>query len=270
MVATEIGLDKHLLAFLEYKDALPMNTRSLGTTMEALLGAIHEDSGKDPRPVRVAMSRMGLLVPFKEIMRRRNSIKEISEDSTKDDEKLGSWRSLRSTKDLEGADADADANVDQELLDALIAERHKHIINGNPRNKAARAARRQAKVERKNIGFQRRGTKSLSLEARGASSADREGLEDADVEQDDLEDADAVREDFDDPTIDQELLDAQFNEGDLSEHDSLMGSGGTAMEPDLPEPLTDEPVWGQHGWVSQHCQITLEVAQSGRMIRRKT
>lgn len=233
--------------------------------MEALLGAIHEDSGKDPRPVRLAMSRMGLLVPFKEIMRRRTSVKDLSKQ-LKDDEKFGSRRTPRNTKDLEDVETDADA--DQELLDASIDELRKDINNGNPRKQRTREARRQARVEAKTL-FLMRGTKYLRFGDRGASSADQEVLKDADAEQEDSEDEDAVEENFD-PDIDQELLDAQFNEGDMSEHGSQMGSDSTAMRPDLPEPLAHDPEWHQHGWAPQHCQITLEVAQSGRIIRRKT
>lgn len=267
VVATEIGLDKALTGKLEGSTSL--SSKNLGTTMEALLGAIHEDSGKDPRPVRHAMSRMGLLVSFKEIMRRRQSIKDLSKQ-LKYDEKLGSQRALRNSKDLEDAETDADA--DQELLDASIDELKKEIVDGNSRRQLMRQARSQAKMKAKMAKFEKRSPRLSRLHkfgSPGAPSADRKALDDADAEQEDLEEGDAVRENFD-LDIDQELLDAQWSAGDMSEQGSLIGSDGTAMEPRGSKSLRHDPEWHQHQWVPQHCQITLEVAQSGRMIRRKS
>jgi hypothetical protein len=61
-VAKEIGLVKHI-GILDLKTKERTNEHQLGTIMEALLGAIHEDSGKDIAAVRCAMHKMGLALP---------------------------------------------------------------------------------------------------------------------------------------------------------------------------------------------------------------
>lgn len=61
-VAKETGLVRHM-SFLNPKIKEKTNEHVLGTVVEALLGAIHEDSGKDPEAVRRAMHMMGLTLP---------------------------------------------------------------------------------------------------------------------------------------------------------------------------------------------------------------
>ena len=61
-VAKETGLVKHM-SFLNPKIKEGTNEHVLGTVVEALLGAIHEDSGKDMEAVRRAMHLMGLSLP---------------------------------------------------------------------------------------------------------------------------------------------------------------------------------------------------------------
>lgn len=61
-IARKVGLLQHLGAL--YPKILPgTNEHYVGTVMEALLGAIHEDSGKDIEAVRRAMYSMGLRLP---------------------------------------------------------------------------------------------------------------------------------------------------------------------------------------------------------------
>jgi dsRNA-specific ribonuclease len=62
-VANEIGLVKHI-GLLDPRIKERVNEHRLGTIMEALLGAIHEDSGKDIGAVRRAMHQMGLALPL--------------------------------------------------------------------------------------------------------------------------------------------------------------------------------------------------------------
>lgn len=62
-VANEIGLVKHI-GLLDPRIKERVNEHRLGTIMEALLGAIHEDSGKDIGAVRRAMHQMGLALPI--------------------------------------------------------------------------------------------------------------------------------------------------------------------------------------------------------------
>jgi hypothetical protein len=61
-IAKETGLVKHV-SFLNPKIKEKTNEHVLGTVVEALLGAIHEDSGKDMEAVRRAMHMMGLVLP---------------------------------------------------------------------------------------------------------------------------------------------------------------------------------------------------------------
>lgn len=61
-IARKIGLLQHL-GVLYPKIATGKNEHYVGTVMEALLGAIHEDSGKDIEAVRRAMYSMGLRLP---------------------------------------------------------------------------------------------------------------------------------------------------------------------------------------------------------------
>lgn len=61
-VAKEIGLVRHL-GSLDPRIKERTNEHHLGTIVEALLGAIHEDSGKDIAAVRRAMHQMGLMLP---------------------------------------------------------------------------------------------------------------------------------------------------------------------------------------------------------------
>lgn len=61
-VARGIGLVKHIV-ILDPRIKERVNEHRLGTIMEALLGAIHEDSGKDIGAVRRAMHQMGLTLP---------------------------------------------------------------------------------------------------------------------------------------------------------------------------------------------------------------
>jgi hypothetical protein len=61
-VAKEIGLVRHI-GSLDPRIKERTGEHHLGTIVEALLGAIHEDSGKDVMPVRRAMHQMGLVLP---------------------------------------------------------------------------------------------------------------------------------------------------------------------------------------------------------------
>ena len=61
-VAKETGLVRHM-SLLDPKIKDRTNDHILGTIVEALLGAIHEDSGKDMEAVRRAMHLMGLSLP---------------------------------------------------------------------------------------------------------------------------------------------------------------------------------------------------------------
>jgi hypothetical protein len=61
-VAKETGLVRHM-SFLDPKIKERTNDHILGTIVEALLGAIHEDSGKNMEAVRRAMHLMGLSLP---------------------------------------------------------------------------------------------------------------------------------------------------------------------------------------------------------------
>jgi dsRNA-specific ribonuclease len=60
-----VALENGLAKYVGEVDLEPSETytgaseRNLGTIMEALLGAIHEDCGQDSRVVRSAISRMG-------------------------------------------------------------------------------------------------------------------------------------------------------------------------------------------------------------------
>lgn len=208
-----VGLDKHVYPFYEDTN-VPLgignlNTKQLGTTMEALFGAIHEDSGKDIPSVRLAMARMGLLAPREEVLRRMNSVKAFNKELKRE-----------TLRDRRGS---------------------RNIVRSVNRPEA-------------------RGPSLKRLGAFEASSTDCEDFEDPATDQEDL----------DDPAMDQAALDAQFNGYDMAMGSSLVGSDGAPMEPALFERSTDDPEWHQHGWVPQHCQITLEVAQSGRIIRRRS
>lgn len=61
-ITKETGLVEHM-SFLNPKIKEKTNEHVLGTVVEALLGAIHEDSGKDMEAVRRAMHMMGLTLP---------------------------------------------------------------------------------------------------------------------------------------------------------------------------------------------------------------
>jgi hypothetical protein len=238
VAAMKHGLDKHLAPSDVY-----LSEKLLGTIMEALLGAIYEDCGRYSRVVRSAMTRMGLIVSPDEWKSRRDSGRNSWLDYK---EKTPKRRDEEFREEAQGETQDENWEATQK---ETWGKAWKEIQKQTWKKTLGQSRRALRRFQRR---LQRRLQRTTSLEKREPLVASGFGSEDR-------EEQAAAGENFED------IVNSYYSLEDASS----MASDGSPMESELPEYPTQDPVWRQHGWVSQHCQITLEVAQSKRVIRRR-
>jgi len=104
-IAKDTGLLKHIQV-LDPSISAITSVHRLGTIMEALVGAIHEDSGKDAEAVRGAMNRMGLTLPpnlytakARRILQKPNFAEARTKDLGRLDGKSGRSQGLQGPAD---------------------------------------------------------------------------------------------------------------------------------------------------------------------------
>jgi hypothetical protein len=166
---------------------------------------------------------------------------------------------------------------------ASLRERFRKRHRGNPWKKTPEATPRKSRMAlrreaqaQKLLGVGKKrfaGSRTISLgnrEALVASTFGRDNLDESADNEESFEDTITFgRENLEERTADDEGFDDIVDSYYSMEDESLLASDGSPIKPELPELPTQDPVWRQHGWVSQHCQTTLEVAQSKRVIRRR-
>lgn len=279
-VAKEIGLATHL-GILDKRTSEKTSDKALGTIMEALMGAIHEDSGKDCEAVRSAMHQMGLHLP--------------------------EWYTSQSPILPNSFPGDARPN------------RPGQVIKGTNQKARLKLERAQVFGDRRAAAARPRGSSHIEQNICDDEDADQEGPKDSDSQvaesqatdfadisldalaaaRESFEDLDLEHEDFEDDDSSHDLPeDADIKQGDLgyldthrtrAEHPTtdqghhegegtLVGaSDGELSEIPAVEPNSlvrrvlwpPDLEWHGHHWVPQHCQITLDVALSKKSQNKK-
>jgi hypothetical protein len=272
-----VALENGLAKYVRQPDLEPSETykgateRNLGTIMEALLGAIHEDCGQDSRVVRSAMSRMGLKVSPENWRLRQDEVLEIWTEHV--------LRPRRGTARYDAEHPHVALNQNAEdFQEETQEETQKKTPEATPKysKKSRSTLRREAKAL-KLLGMRTKrfaGSRSLSLENHEGPIPSMLGKgnldESADNEENSEDGLTFGKGNLEEWADDDEDFEDVINSHYLIEGESLpVASDGSLMEPELPKLQTQDSVWRQHGWVARHCQITLEVAQSKRVIRRK-
>ena len=288
-VAKETGLLKHL-STLDRSSKTNKADHPLGTVVEALLGAIHEDSGKDMNAVRRAMNQMGLRLPEW----YRAGLISDRPDLRKARSKLDRPRAKKRLELL----ARRQDTVDQGLAEHSDSDRGGLYFRYHPTEEQATS----------DGDFEALDAARARLDDMGT---DEERFEGYDIEHDILEDANSMKAYLEDPDADQpgletpatrrERIGSTAAELTSSSWKAVMrGSSGSPVETETAQrqgsarlPTADfdsaigafmvesdgsledreiagEPTWPvRHGWAPQQCQITLDVALSNKPIQRR-
>ena len=300
-MAKDIGLVTHV-GLLDHNIDKASSDKTLGTLMEALVGAIHEDSGKDTEAVRTAMHRMGLKLPD------MYTIKSKLRQGTRERRKLERIRKFPKERSLRSHDtAERDLHESEDMDQEDPGYRYQ-TIREEATDDVDFGAMHDARARLDDLG--------ADQESYDKHDTDQDFLEDADPDQTYLEDADQVSlEDHDadltslqTPATPQENLrcttaelgssswkelmlatDDSPKDTKATKFDSAIGALALA-EDDSPldfgnlarrmtgKPLLDPSTASEHvvrrvaghachDWFPQHCQITLDVALSDRPIR---
>jgi hypothetical protein len=252
VAALQHGLGKHLAP-----SDVHLGEKLLGTIMEALLGAIYEDCGRDSRVVRSAMTQMGLRVSPDEWKSRRDSVRNFWLDY-KEKTRIVGYKEF--WEEIQGeAQGETEGETQGETQGEIQKEPWKETRKETRKETSKKAWKEIQKQETRRKSPRTRRWRFPKELQRTISLEKREPVVASGFGSGDLEEQAAAGENFED------IVNSYYSLEDASSR----ASDGSSMESESSEHLTQDPVWRQHGWVSQHCQITLEVAQSKRAIRRR-
>jgi hypothetical protein len=289
-IAKRTGLVRHIQS-LDPGTSKQTSDHKLGTIVEALLGAIHEDSGKNNEAVRGAMHQMGLTLPDLYTTRPNPKPSTIRKTNSKLDPKRPKKQEPLATeraRELHNAtnqDSHENEDVDQEGLG------YRHEIAGDE-------ATSDVDLESMDAARAMLDDLGTGQESYEDHDADQAILEDNDFEQSHLEDQDAGQMSLWIPaTYQEDIKDTTAELGSSSwkalspakKFDNAIGALTRADDDDFPldfgnlaRRMTGKPLCRsvepetpvrrvaghvRHDWAPQHCQVTLDVALSDKPIR---